>query len=103
MSESKALHAVVQVIAGLGLNIFPGDIHCRVCRIAPIEVRSFLALALTVGVYVAQLINAFIIEGRLAAPGADQNFCLPLWIALLSCGLGGLARSSAQPWRRTRF
>lgn len=88
--ESKALHAVVQVIAGLGLNIFPAIFIAVYARIAPIEVQGFLALALTVGVYVAQLINAFIIEGRLATPGADQNFCLPVWTALLSMASGAL-------------
>ncbi|UNB99461.1 hypothetical protein H5U98_29030 [Mycolicibacterium boenickei] len=90
LSESRALHAVVQVIAGLGLNIFPAIFIAVYARIAPIEVQGFLAVALTVGVYVAQLINAFIIEGRLATPGADQDFCLPVWIALLSLGAGAL-------------
>ncbi|MCV7202789.1 hypothetical protein H7J71_12310 [Mycolicibacterium peregrinum] len=90
MSESRALHAVVQVIAGLGLNIFPAIFIAVYARIAPIEVQGFLAVALTVGVYVAQLINAFIIEGRLATPGAEHNFCLPVWIALLSVGAGAL-------------
>lgn len=90
LPESKALHAVVQVIAGLGLNIFPAIFIAVYARIAPIDVQGFLALALTVGVYVAQLINAFIIEGRLATPGADQNFCLPVWTALLSMASGAL-------------
>ena len=61
MSESRALHAVVQVIAGLGLNIFPAIFIAVYARIAPIEVQGFLAVALTVVVYLAQLINTFII------------------------------------------
>lgn len=90
MAESKPLHAVVQVIAGLGLNVFPAIFIAVYARIAPIDVQGFLAVALTVGVYVAQLINAFIIEGRLATPGADHNFCLPQWTALLSVVSGAL-------------
>lgn len=84
MPDSRAFHAVVQVIAGLGLNIFPAIFIAVYARIAPIEVQGFLALALAVGVYVAQLINAFLIEGRLATPGADHNLSLPHWVALLS-------------------
>lgn len=81
---------MVQVVAGLGLNVFPAIFIAVYARIAPIGVQGFLAVALTVGVYVAQLINAFIVEGRLATPEADHDMSLPRWIALLSVAAGTL-------------
>ncbi|HRD10474.1 MAG TPA: hypothetical protein PLI79_01300 [Mycobacterium sp.] len=88
MADKKYLNAVVQVVAGLGLNIFPAMFIAVYARIAPIELQGFLALSLAVGVYVAQLINAFIVEGRLATPEADHDFSLPSWVALLSLAAG---------------
>lgn len=88
MPDRKYLSAVAQVVAGLGLNIFPAMFIAVYARIAPIGVQGFLALSLTVGVYVAQLINAFIVEGRLATPEADHDFSLPRWVALLSVAAG---------------
>jgi hypothetical protein len=84
MSDKKHHHAVVQVVAGLALNVFPAIFIAIYARIAPIDSQGFLALSLAVGVYVAQLLNAFIVEGRLATPDADHNLCIPRWIALLS-------------------
>lgn len=88
MPDKKYLNAVVQVVAGLGLNIFPAMFIAVYARIAPIELQGFLALSLAVGVYVAQLINAFIVEGRLATPAADHDLSLPGWVALLSLAAG---------------
>ena len=62
----KHVHAVVQVLAGLALNVFPAIFIAIYARVAPIGVQGLLALSLTLGVYVAQLVNAFIVEGRLA-------------------------------------
>lgn len=90
MLSSRALQAVVQVVAGLGLNVFPAIFIAVYARIAPIDIQGVLAVSLTVGVYVAQLINAFMVEGRLATPAADHNFALPQWIAALSVISGGL-------------
>ncbi|MET0897036.1 MAG: hypothetical protein ABWY45_03885 [Mycobacterium sp.] len=59
-------------------------------RIAPIEDQGFLALSLAVGVYVAQLFNAFIVEGLLATPDVDHRITLPGWTALLSLIASGL-------------
>ena len=88
--SSKHFHAVVQVVAGLALNIYPAIFIAIYARIAPIDTQGFLALALTVGVYVAQLVNAFIVEGRLATPDADHHLCLPTWIALISTASAAL-------------
>ena len=90
MPITKHLPAVVQVVAGLGLNVFPAIFIAVYARIAPIGVQGFLAVALTVGVYVAQLINAFIVEGRLATPDADHDLALPRWIVLLSIAAAAL-------------
>lgn len=82
--------AVVQVVAGLALNIFPAIFIAIYARVAPIGNQGFLALSLAIGVYVAQLLNAFVVEGRLATPGADHNLSLPTWVALLSAASGAL-------------
>jgi len=41
-------------------------------------------------VYVAQLFNAFIVEGRLATPGAEREFGVPSWVVLFTVGAGAL-------------
>lgn len=84
MPGTKHLAAVAQVVAGLALNAFPAIFLAVYARIAPIDAQGFLALSLAIGVYVAQLLNAFIVEGLLATPGADHRLTLPTWTALLS-------------------
>lgn len=76
----------MQVVAGLALNVFPAIFIAIYARIAPIETQGILALALVVGVYVAQLFNAFVVEGRLATPGAEGEPSLPLWVVLFTVG-----------------
>lgn len=90
MFKQTHVQAVVQVVAGLALNIFPAIFIAIYARIAPIDNQGFLALSLAVGVYVAQLLNAFIVEGRLATPEADHNLSLPTWTALMSIAAGAL-------------
>lgn len=90
MPDSRHLHTLVQVVAGLALNVFPAIFIAIYARIAPIETQGFLALALAVGVYVAQLFNAFIVEGRLATPDAEGEPGLPGWVVLLSAAACGL-------------
>ncbi|MHA0286101.1 hypothetical protein ACXYX3_06555 [Mycobacterium sp. C3-094] len=90
MITKAHLQAVVQVSAGLALNIFPAIFIAIYARVAPIESQGFLALSLSVGVYIAQLLNAFIVEGRLATPDADHNLSLPSWVAALCVGAGAL-------------
>ena len=90
MPDNKHLQTAVQVIAGLALNVYPAMFLAIYSRIAPIETQGFLALALAIGVFVAQLVNAFIVEGRLATPDADHDLSLPIWIVLLSLAAGGL-------------
>jgi len=90
MIKKAHVQAVVQVGAGLALNIFPAIFIAIYARVAPIESQGFLALSLSVGVYIAQLLNAFIVEGRLATPDADHNLCLPSWVAVLCVGAGAL-------------
>ena len=80
----KHLPAMAQVVAGLTLNAFPAMFLAVYARIAPIGDQGFLALSLSVGVYVAQLLNAFIVEGLLATPDVDHHLTLPGWTALLS-------------------
>jgi hypothetical protein len=80
----KHLAAVAQVVAGLALNAFPAMFLAVYARIAPIDDQGFLALSLAVGVYVAQLLNAFIVEGLLATPDVDHDLTAPAWIVLLS-------------------
>lgn len=80
----KHMAAVAQVVAGLALNAFPAIFLAVYARIAPIEDQGFLALSLSIGVYVAQLLNAFIVEGLLATPDVDHRLTLPGWTALLS-------------------
>lgn len=82
--KQKHFQAVVQVTAGLALNIFPAIFIAIYARVAPIESQGFLALSLAVGVYIAQLFNAFVVEGRLATPEADHDLSLPGWAALMS-------------------
>lgn len=84
MPAKKHLAAVAQVVAGLALNAFPAMFLAVYARIAPIDDQGFLALALAVGVYVAQLLNAFIVEGLLATPDVDHFLTMPGWTALLS-------------------
>lgn len=84
MPSSRHLHTGVQVLAGLALNVFPAIFIAIYARIAPIDTQGFLALALAIGVYVAQLFNAFIVEGRLATPDAHGELGLPLWVAVLA-------------------
>jgi hypothetical protein len=86
----KAYRVVAQVVAGLGLNMFPAIFVAIYARIAPIEEQGLLALSLAVGVYIAQLINAFFVEGALATPEADHDMCLPGWTALFSIIAAGL-------------
>ena len=88
--NSKHLGTAVQVTAGLALNVFPAIFIAIYARIAPIETQGFLALSLAVGVYVAQLFNAFIVEGRLATPDAEGEPSLPFWVVLLTVGSGAL-------------
>ncbi|MCT7657791.1 hypothetical protein [Mycobacterium deserti] len=90
MLDSKHLHTAVQVGAGLALNVFPAIFIAIYARIAPIDTQGFLALALVVGVYVAQLFNAFVVEGRLATPDAEGDLGLPLWVVLLTIASGAL-------------
>jgi hypothetical protein len=80
----KHTQAAVQVAAGLALNVFPAIFIAVYARIAPIDSQGFLALSLTVGVYIAQLFNAFIVEGRLATPDADHDLCLPWWVVVFA-------------------
>jgi hypothetical protein len=86
MPDSRHVHTAVQVVAGLALNVFPAIFIAIYARIAPIEVQGFLTLSLAVGVYVAQLVNAFVVEGRLATPDAEGELGLPGWSALLTAG-----------------
>jgi len=86
----KAYRVLAQVVAGLGLNMFPAIFIAIYARIAPIEEQGLLALSLAVGVYIAQLINAFFVEGALATPEADHDMCLPGWTALFSIVAAGL-------------
>lgn len=88
--RTKTYRVAAQVVAGLGLNLFPAIFIAVYARIAPLPDQGALALALAVGVYLAQLINAFFIEGALATPEADHRMCLPLWTALLSLASAGL-------------
>ncbi|KUI25456.1 hypothetical protein [Mycobacterium sp. GA-2829] len=90
MPGSRHLQTGVQVGAGLALNVFPAIFIAIYARIAPIETQGFLALALAVGVYIAQLFNAFIVEGRLATPDADGELGLPTWVVLFSVAACGL-------------
>lgn len=90
MPSARHLDTAVQVVAGLALNVFPAMFIAIYARIAPLDTQGFLALALVVGVYVAQLFNAFIVEGRLATPGAEGELGLPLWVALFAAGSGAL-------------
>lgn len=90
MVKPAHFQAVAQVVAGLALNIFPAIFIAIYARVAPIDDQGLLALSLAVGVYVAQLLNAFIVEGRLATPDADHDLSLPSWAALLSVLAGGL-------------
>ena len=90
MSDKKHHHAVIQVVAGLALNMFPAVFIAIYARIAPIDSQGLLALFLVVGGYVSQLLNAFIVEGRLATPDADHNICMPRWIALLTIASAAL-------------
>ena len=90
MPGKKHLAAVAQVVAGLALNAFPAMFLAVYARIAPIDDQGFLALALAVGVYVAQLLNAFIVEGLLATPDVDHRITTPGWIALGSLIAAGL-------------
>lgn len=78
----KAYRVAAQVAAGLGLNLFPAIFIAVYARIAPIQEQGALALALAVGVYLAQLVNAFFVEGPLATPGADHDLSLPRWTAV---------------------
>jgi len=82
--DARHLHTGVQVAAGLALNVFPAIFIAIYARIAPIETQGFLALALAIGVYAAQLVNAFIVEGRLATPDAKGELGLPLWVVLFT-------------------
>ena len=86
MPDNKHIQTGVQVVAGLALNVFPAMFIAIYARIAPIETQGVLALALVIGVYVAQLFNAFIVEGRLATPGAEGEPRLPVWVVLLTLG-----------------
>jgi hypothetical protein len=86
----KHLAAIAQVVAGLALNAFPAMFLAVYARIAPIDDQGFLALSLAVGVYVAQLLNAFIVEGLLATPDVDHHLTAPAWTALLSLVSAGL-------------
>jgi hypothetical protein len=90
MLKGAHIQAVVQVVAGLALNIFPAIFIAIYARIAPIDAQGFLALSLAVGVYIAQLLNAFIVEGRLATPEADHDLALPTWTALVCVASGVL-------------
>lgn len=90
MPDAKHLHTAVQVVAGLALNVFPAVFIAIYARIAPIETQGFLALSLAVGVYVAQLFNAFIVEGRLATPDAKGEVSLPSWVMLFTAAAAAL-------------
>ncbi|CAN3127775.1 hypothetical protein ACNUDN_07650 [Mycobacterium sp. smrl_JER01] len=90
MADRRHLHTAVQVTAGLALNVFPAIFIAIYARIAPIETQGFLALSLAVGVYLAQLVNAFVVEGRLATPDADGDPGLPGWVVLVSLAAAGL-------------
>ncbi len=90
MADGKHLHTAVQVIAGLALNVFPAMFIAIYARIAPIDTQGFLALSLVVGVYVAQLFNAFFVEGRLATPEAHGELGLPAWVVAFTVAAGAL-------------
>ncbi|UXA19295.1 hypothetical protein [Mycobacterium sp. SMC-4] len=90
MASSKHLQTGIQVLAGLALNVFPAIFIAIYARIAPIETQGFLALALAIGVYIAQLVNAFVVEGRLATPDAEGDLGLPLWVVLVAGAAAGL-------------
>lgn len=94
MVDTRHLHTGVQVVAGLALNVFPAIFIAIYARIAPIDTQGFLALALAIGVYIAQLLNAFVVEGRLATPDAHGELGLPLWVVLFTAGAAGLLIAS---------
>jgi hypothetical protein len=86
--DVKHLQAVVQIAAGLALNAFPAIFIAVFARVAPIDHQGQLAVSLTIGTYVAQLLSAFVVESRLATPEADHDISMPWWMALLSLGSG---------------
>ncbi|MGE2728566.1 hypothetical protein ACQI4F_03740 [Mycolicibacterium vaccae] len=67
-------------MAGLALAAFPAFYLAVFARIAPIEQQGLLALSLAVGAYVAAVLNAFVVESRLATPGVDHGVSLPWWM-----------------------
>ncbi len=87
---AKHLQAATQIVAGLALNVFPAIFIAVFARVAPIEQQGQLAVSLTVGTYVAQLLSAFVVESRLATPEADHDLFMPWWMALLSVVSGVL-------------
>lgn len=90
MADSRKLQTVVQVVAGLALNVYPAMFIAIYARIAPIDTQGFLAMALTVGVFIAQLLNAFLVEGRLATPDASHEVQVPIWIIAATVASGAL-------------
>ena len=92
--SAKHLQAATQIAAGLALNVFPAIFIAVFARVAPIEQQGHLAVSLTIGTYVAQLLSAFVVESRLATPDADHDLSMPWWMALLSVGGGALLIAS---------
>lgn len=88
--EEKHLQAVVQIVAGLALNAFPAIFIAVFARIAPIDRQGQLAVCLTIGTYVAQLLSAFVVESRLATPKANHDVFMPWWMATLAVVSGVL-------------
>ncbi|WP_193046556.1 hypothetical protein [Mycolicibacterium baixiangningiae] len=87
---TKYVEGVAQVVAGLALAAFPAFFLAIYARIAPIEDQGFLAVSLAVGSYVGVVLSAFIVESRLATPGAQHPVALPRWMAVVSAAGGGL-------------
>jgi hypothetical protein len=87
---TKYLHGGTQVGAGLALAAFPAFFVAIFARIAPIERQGFLAVSLAIGSYAAAVLCAFIIESRLATPGADHPSALPRWMAVVTVASGAL-------------
>lgn len=85
---TKYVHGAVQVVAGLALAAFPAFFLAAYARVAPIERQGLLAVSLAIGSYVAAVLSAFIIESRLATPGAEHPVALPRWMAGV-CTLSG--------------
>ena len=91
MSQSRhaAMSSLAMIGAGAAVAIVPATLQAVGARLFTTDQQAGIALAIGIGVFVSAVLNAVILEARLADPLIGVKSYLPIW-ATASGVVGGL-------------